>query len=765
MEIKGNLQTMPIPDILQWLADSNKTGTLVVQYKSEKKEIYFEEGVIVSASSNLNKDRFGVLIVKDEFVSQDDLLKLLEEGKQKGKLLGKLCVEKGILTEEQVQNMLQQQAEKIIESLFHRREGDFVFIEGELKKQDLVPISIVMHQLFFDSASKRTEWKRIHDKLGSLDTSLKPAPSPPVPLNTLSEFEQLVLTHCDGKKTILDICGLLDRSDFEVCTTLTKLVEKKWLMNISEQKTQTDKDMQDKIWQVSILTEQKRYLQAIHLLEALKSKFPKRSDIETLLNKITSLLNEDIGATFKDESNIPVRCPDFDNKMLQGLGFKSQEWFVFSQINGLTPLKNLYLISSLGKNETQRIIYVLLKSGAVKFKSDSRASSPFQTISKREVSAPVAKKEDLKSAPEKPTHEIPKQDTRLESGKIKTDPPKPVSPDKIQTAVIKIPDQFLTKKDEKKSDSDSSNIPAPDLKELNKIYTKYRRINHYDKLNIGRNADATQIREAYFVLCKKYHPDRYSIDLQKPIRDKLEELFSIVNQAYSVLSNPVLRKRYDEEIWANERFGSKELEDLASLIQTSENTVVTFPRKSPPSSQVKSPKKPEEKTKPIEIKTPEKKPEQKPQTPPVETKKEPASKPVKSSKWEEFFQKGCDLLKADKAKLALDELEQAVKINAKNAELYYYLSVAYLKTGKTGIPKAEENIKKALILDRENPRYFCQLAQVALEKGSRELAERFLKTALAWNAEYKPAKDMLKEMKGSAKKGFFGLNFLKKDKN
>ncbi len=67
-------------------------------------------------------------------------------------------------------------------------------------------------------------------------------------------------------------------------------------------------------------------------------------------------------------------------------------------------------------------------------------------------------------------------------------------------------------------------------------------VDYYKELGVPRTADAQQIKEAYRQLAKKYHPDSNS-------NDKVaEEKFKKINEAYSVLSDPSKRKKYDDDL-------------------------------------------------------------------------------------------------------------------------------------------------------------------------------------------------------------------------
>ncbi len=62
----------------------------------------------------------------------------------------------------------------------------------------------------------------------------------------------------------------------------------------------------------------------------------------------------------------------------------------------------------------------------------------------------------------------------------------------------------------------------------------------YGLLGISRFASNTDIKRAYLLKAKEFHPDRNVGNKQ------IEEKFKLINQAYAILSDPDQRQLFDE---------------------------------------------------------------------------------------------------------------------------------------------------------------------------------------------------------------------------
>ncbi len=68
---------------------------------------------------------------------------------------------------------------------------------------------------------------------------------------------------------------------------------------------------------------------------------------------------------------------------------------------------------------------------------------------------------------------------------------------------------------------------------------------HYKILGIKPSATLTEVKKAYRKLAMQYHPDK------NPDNEFAQIQFIEVQEAYTVLSNPIRREKYDDERWMN----------------------------------------------------------------------------------------------------------------------------------------------------------------------------------------------------------------------
>jgi tetratricopeptide (TPR) repeat protein len=74
-----------------------------------------------------------------------------------------------------------------------------------------------------------------------------------------------------------------------------------------------------------------------------------------------------------------------------------------------------------------------------------------------------------------------------------------------------------------------------------------RGTDHYTVLELNPGCTSPEIREAYYFLARRYHPDRFRSGPLADLRGRIESYFTQVTEAYNTLHDPQLRASYDEQ--------------------------------------------------------------------------------------------------------------------------------------------------------------------------------------------------------------------------
>lgn len=165
--VNGTLNTMSVPDLLQWLLNGGKSGALSVVSNGVRKCIYFLEGAMVGASSSDPDLAFGQFLLDLGKIDEKTLVSLVQRQRETGVMLGRLLTTEGLMTEEEVREVLQLKARETLFELMAWREGDFEFAEGAPGDRDKVPFHLPIDRMIFEGIRKAEERRRVREAFPS----------------------------------------------------------------------------------------------------------------------------------------------------------------------------------------------------------------------------------------------------------------------------------------------------------------------------------------------------------------------------------------------------------------------------------------------------------------------------------------------------------------------------------------------------------------------------------------------------------------------
>lgn len=215
------IKDFTVPHLFQRLRAGKKTGIAVFESDQAVKKVYFRDGDVVFASSNLGSDGLGECLLKAERINKQQYEASSELVKKTGKKQGAILVELGFITPRDLVAGVHCQVTNIVVGLFAWQSGRCRFEEGLFPLTDIIPLHMSAGDLILEGV-RRLEWQTVRKALPPLNTVLHPA-TDAAALSQAAAFAQdqkIVLSFIDGKRSIEEICGLSGAGDFNTLKTL-----------------------------------------------------------------------------------------------------------------------------------------------------------------------------------------------------------------------------------------------------------------------------------------------------------------------------------------------------------------------------------------------------------------------------------------------------------------------------------------------------------------------------------------------------------------
>jgi len=220
---RGDLSEVGLPDILEYVRSSHRTGVLTFKQDRIKKSLYVKEGNVIFAASNLSEERLGTLLLNAAWITKDQYkqsVALLTAKKRQGRIL----VEMGAITPKQLWNGVQSQIRTIVYSLFNWDSGTFFFLEGDLPSQENITADVGIIDLIVEGIRRIRHLNSVRRKFPSGEVILAKVNSPQPVTIKMELFEKHVFELIDGRRSIDDICEESEIGDAETMKVLYMLV-------------------------------------------------------------------------------------------------------------------------------------------------------------------------------------------------------------------------------------------------------------------------------------------------------------------------------------------------------------------------------------------------------------------------------------------------------------------------------------------------------------------------------------------------------------
>jgi tetratricopeptide (TPR) repeat protein len=366
MSLRGDLRTMALPDVLQWVASGRKTGTLHVERRSVQKRIILREGNIYSSWSNDPRESLGQFLIRMRLVTEEQLFRALLAQEERGRLLGSIMVADGILGEDDLRRALKAKAEETIFDLFLWPAGQFEFREGEFPENIFITYESLVTPVILEGIRRVDEWQRIRAVFPSMETTFKvngPASA------SVEPVEKQVLALAGAGKSLAEMSLELRRSDFETASLAYEL-HQRGLLAVDQ--VRTDAQAADPVGAIQALLalayqrlQEKRYDTAMKAYEDVLALDRLNQNAKKGLIATMEARQRERQLHAVPRERVPSLAVDLATLTKQNLD--PHEGFVLSRVNGEWDVQSILKLCPMGEEEAMLIFGRLLERGLIKF--------------------------------------------------------------------------------------------------------------------------------------------------------------------------------------------------------------------------------------------------------------------------------------------------------------------------------------------------------------------------------------------------------------
>lgn len=360
MSLSGNLRTMDLPELLQWVAMGRKTGTLSFIRGKVKNYIYLNEGLIISSRSNEPTKQLGHYLLFRGKLTESQLKRGLDIHTASRTVLGKVLVQLGYITEEEVAAALANRTEEVVYDLFLWEDGYFHFTPDSYKLEDLFVIRLDINSVLFEGVRRKDEWGRIRAVFPGNEVILAVTPGADLRNVALKPVQKKLLFLVTLGKTISQMILELHGSDFSVNFELFQLYEM-GLVEVKEvlEVPVPEQDLKTLVNRGLDLMSMRKYPEAMAVFQEVLKQDPQNA----IADEQTEIAERAICEDYYRGPIPPQKVPFLivPESTLTRAALTPQEGFVASRINGVWDVKSIVMLSPLRETEILQTIDKLIR--------------------------------------------------------------------------------------------------------------------------------------------------------------------------------------------------------------------------------------------------------------------------------------------------------------------------------------------------------------------------------------------------------------------
>ena len=530
--IEGPLWEGVLPGVLRELFVGRKTGVLSFRLKDERRSVRFRGGNIVSADSSVPEEWMGEMLVRQGRLSRDNLKRAVGFVLRDKRRLGVVLQELGFLDADGLEEAVGDHVKAVLGKVFSWSDGSYQFEEepDDRMREGDVTLRLSTGELILEAARSVSDPDVVRFNLGDIDQVLALSNDPLLRFQriSLSPADGYVLSRVDGALTARELGMVIPLPEEQFHRSLFGLLSA-GVVDLLPGPPKTRLAPAPGAAEPAAVDVSPADREATPVEEA-----PPPADVAEA-TMAPSYEDSHVapvpeapppGQSVVEQTMIipsPGELPD----EMPSPGESAVEKTVVIPPPGQSAAEKTMIMPPPGQSAAEKTV-IMPPPGLSAAEKTVIMPPPAQSTARKTVIAPPPGE----SAAERtmimqPLRELPIGQTMA----------MPTLSSEPGGTPPELSDAEKTQK-----------LPPVETRRLEVLeaYENLAARTHFEVLGVPGGAKEAQVREAYFRLAKRLHPDVHHDPALSDLREQLEEIFGRLGEAYEVLCSPRLRARYEK---------------------------------------------------------------------------------------------------------------------------------------------------------------------------------------------------------------------------
>ncbi len=212
LDLQGNIEKFTLPEILQLVAASRKSGTLGIQRDESIVMVYFKNGDIIYGYGPRQTFHLGQLLKERGKLNAAQLDEAVQDQahSENSRRLGEILINKGFIDRADLHKVVEEQVENLLYSLLSWQTGSFKFYENQFPTEEEITVRLSVENVILEGLRRFDEMNMVQEALPDLSAvyTISSSQGGRARAVTLEATEWNVMALVDGHRTINDIAAL-----------------------------------------------------------------------------------------------------------------------------------------------------------------------------------------------------------------------------------------------------------------------------------------------------------------------------------------------------------------------------------------------------------------------------------------------------------------------------------------------------------------------------------------------------------------------------